>query len=158
MSSLQRAVNKANKKSQQALFPTSKGQFENSFATGLDLSELGDSSFRGEVPQESAAAQLLKVKAKEARQEAQNEADESRLRGVVQAQADYIDATIKRGREGNVLVNALVQMHGNDTKDPSVFRKTKKLSKKMISGRKAKSFTSKAVVGKAHKKRRFSKH
>jgi hypothetical protein len=55
------------------------GAFESSFAAGLDLLEFGLTSKR----QESAAAELLRVKMEESRQASQEEREESHRHGCV---------------------------------------------------------------------------
>ena len=57
------------------------GAFESSFAAGLDLSEFGLPSKR----QESAAAELLRVKMEDSRQASQEEREETWIQEVAKA-------------------------------------------------------------------------
>jgi hypothetical protein len=155
MSSLQRAL--AEHQSSKPAFQTTKGQFENCFAAGLDLTEFGNSS-ESDFPKESAAAQLLRVKEKEKKLKDDEEVAERRLREVIQVRAAEINDTIRKTIQGNVLVNALVQMHGSDTRDTSIFRKNKKLSKKLTSGRRSNALPSTTGPMKAHKKTHRAKY
>lgn len=162
-SSFQKAA--ASSRNSEPSFQTSHGHFETCFASGLDLTEFGsalttDDENNDEPPRrESAAAQLLRVKQEEKRQQQEEEAADDKMQKVVQGRAANIQETINKKRESNVLVNALVQMHGSDTSDPSVYRKNKKLSKKITSSTKrgAPSLSAHAG-GKAHKKSRRSKY
>lgn len=157
MSSLQRALDAAKKT--KPTFLTSKGQFEQSFASGLDLTEFGNSS-PDNAPQASAAAELLRVKEKEKRIKEEEEISEHRMRQVMKDRAADIDEAIRKNREGNIVVKALVQMHDTDTSDPSMFRKLKKRSKKLNSGRRPNNAAAATTMstGKAHKKSRRSKY
>lgn len=165
-SSLQQAVAAAaaNKTLKSSSYQTSRGQFETCFAAGLDLSEFGvddnrtpsSSSLSVNPPvRESAAAQLLRVKEAEKRQKEEEHAADKRMQAIVQERTANIRETIKRKEESNILVNALAQMHGQDTSDTSIYRKHKRLERKLGLTKRS------AAVGgnhKAHKKSRRSKH
>ena len=156
MSSLQRALEAVKKT--KPTYLTSKGQFEQCFAAGLDLTEFGSSS-PSNVPQVSAAAELLSVKEKEKRIKDEEEIAEQRMQQVIKDRVADIDEAIRKNREGNIVVHALVQMHGTDTSDSSMFRKHKKLSKKLTALRRSNNTGASTTVstGKAHKKSRRSK-
>jgi hypothetical protein len=162
MTSLQKAAAEA--KNSKSSFQTSHGHFENCFASGLDLSEFGGASTttnnNGEEHprRESASAQLLRVKEEERRRNHEERDAEEKMQKVVQGRVTNIQETIKKKRDSNVVVNALVQMHGSDTSDPSMFRKNKKLSKKVTSARRHTPSASASTGNKAHKKSRRSKY
>ena len=138
---------------------TAKGQFERCFASGLDLSEFGTTNGEGsDKPLQSAAAQLLRVKEGERRRKEQEEMADIRTREVVRERITDVRETLKLKRESNILVNALVQMHGSDTMDPSVFRKNKKLPKKLASVKHPVSSGPSKGTKMAHKKSRRSKY
>ena len=140
-------------------FQTAKGQFERCFASGLDLSEFGTTNGEScDKPLESAAAQLLRVKEEERLRKEQEEMADQRTQQVVRERITDIRETIQRKREANILVNALVQMHGSDTSDPSVFRKNKKLPKKLASVKHHVSSLPAHGAKMAHKKSRRSKY
>jgi len=161
MSSLQRAVEAA--KQSTPTYLTSHGQFERSFASGLDLTEFGNSS-KADDQRESAASHLLRVKAKERKIKEDEEIAEQRLQEIIKDRSAQINEVLrKQKQEGNVVVNTLVQMHASDTSDLSMFRKNKKLNKKLNSDRRrsggaSTATTAKKSMGKAHKKSSRSKH
>jgi hypothetical protein len=163
MTSLQKAAAAAAKSSKSS-FQTSHGQFETWFASGLDLTEFGNASTTSgdqSSRRESAAAQLLRVKEEEKRLRNEEEDAEEKMHLVVQGRVANIQETIKKKHESNVLVNALVQMHGSDTSDPSMFRKNKKLSKKLskkVNPTRRHIPPVSGSTGKAHKKSRRSKY
>lgn len=160
MTSLQKAAAAA-ENSNKSSFHTSHGQFETCFASGLDLTEFGSASTTGadgDACRESASAQLLRLKKEEKRRKQDDEDAEEKMRKVVQGRVANIQEAIKKKHESsNVLVNALVQMHGSDTSDASMYRKNKKLSKKLSPTRRHTPTVS-APSGKAHKKSRRSKY
>jgi len=156
-SSLQKAAAAVTKSN--ASYQTSNGQFETCFAAGLDLSEFGTGSQAqngSHLLSESAAAQLLQVKEAEKREREEEEAANQRVQKLISKRSASIRESIKKKQESNVVVNALVQMHGRDTSDPSVYRKHKKLSKKLGFSRPTSSTQSGG--SKAHKKSRRSKY
>ena len=106
---------------------------------------------------ESASAQLLRVKEEEKRRKQVEEVAETNMQEVVQSRISHIHETIKKNRQSNVLVNALVQMHGSDTSDPSMHRKNKKLSKKISHSRRQSSSVS-SSARKAHRKTTRNKY
>ncbi len=157
MTSLQKAAAAASQSSRLS-FLTSNGQLENCFASGLDLSEFdGAAAESGDEPLECAAAKLLLVKEEERRQREREENSDKRMQEVVRERVAGMQEILKKNRESNVLVNALVQMHGVDTRDPSVFRKNKKLAKKICNVKHHASFAP-SSYRKAHKKSHRSKH
>lgn len=141
-------------------------QFESSF-TGLDLTEFSSEATSTSARQ-SASAQLIEVKKKEALHKRQNEEEESMIhhRASIKAQNalkrlnnDLAEkAKAKADREHNVLHSALISMHGNDfsgAKKAKNGAKTK-AQRKMAMGRgmaKTKTKSGKLI----HKKSKRSK-
>ena len=120
---------------QPSLTPTtSRGEFESSFAGGLDLSEfLNTNKKTNTMPQKSAAKELLRVKSLEKRQREKDEAEEQRLGIAVQNRVSNFEESLllaeqrKRKSTGSIVVDALVKMHGHDTAE-SPFKLLKKSS------------------------------
>jgi hypothetical protein len=76
---------------------------------------------------------------------------------VIKVRSADINTAIRQQREGDFVTKALVQMHESDTCDPSMFRKNKKLTKKLTSGRRSNGCAS-TRLEKPHKKSRRSKY
>lgn len=164
MTSLQRAVAAATsaENTAKASFKTGGGQFENSFAAGLDLSEFGSTSSSTQ-PRICAAEQLLQVKKQERLQREENAKEDRRMEEIVQRRIAGIENTLRRTKaanDSNVVVNALVQMHGTDTDDLRVNRKTKKMMKKARAQQRAANSPAPSIRSgsKVHKKSRRSKY
>ncbi|CAJ1915508.1 unnamed protein product [Cylindrotheca closterium] len=100
-----------------SLITTSKGEFESCFAVGLDLSEF-DNQNAPNKPTTSAAAELLQVKKLEREQRMQEEAAEEKMKNCIRQQISTLRSSQQRRTPGNMLVDALVKMHGGDTDDP----------------------------------------
>jgi len=83
MTSLQRA-------SRTGKLEAKSGAFESSFAAGLDLSEFGLPSKR----QESAAAELLRVKMEDSRQASQEEREERWIQEVAKAKGKELPSVV----------------------------------------------------------------
>lgn len=134
-----------------SLITTSKGEFEACFAGGLDLSEF-DNQNAPKKGTGSAAAELLRVKKLEMEKRQQEEAAEEQMKNSIRQQISTIRNAQKRRNSGNMVVDALVKMHGGDTDDPR--HRTLKVGKQR-GQRKAPSMPSRA---KAVKKSRRAKH
>eukprot|EP00539_Tryblionella_compressa_P000586 CAMPEP_0178736770 /NCGR_PEP_ID=MMETSP0744-20121128/2619_1 /TAXON_ID=913974 /ORGANISM="Nitzschia punctata, Strain CCMP561" /LENGTH=179 /DNA_ID=CAMNT_0020389269 /DNA_START=16 /DNA_END=555 /DNA_ORIENTATION=+ len=113
-SSLQRAAAAAaSDETPRATFETANGAFENCFAAGLDLSEFSTTSRgNGGGDTSSAASELLRVKETERLQRQEAEAEEQKMKQVLQKK---LQALQKRPNESsNAVVDALVRMHGTE--------------------------------------------
>lgn len=130
------------------LTTTSKGEFESSFAGGLDLSEfLNTNKKTSTIPQKSAAKELLRVKSLEKRQREKDEAEERRLGIAIQNRVSNLEESLhlaeqrKRNSTGSIVVDALVKMHGHDTAE-SPFKLQKKSSSSGGGGKRRTTTTS----------------
>jgi hypothetical protein len=135
-------------------FTTSNGEFEACFGKGLDLSEFGSTtSSTGEKPNQpkkSAAQELLRIKSLEKTQREREIFEEQKLNIAIQAQVSSLLQAKQRTNSDNLVVDALVKMHGHDTSEP-LYR-----SKRM--GKKKPSQASKSVAAKkARRKTKYSR-
>lgn len=121
-SSLQRAAAKARASStvtKPASQPTMKGAFESCFASGLDLSEFSSGDTQSQPSRPSAAAELLLVKQEEIKQKEREEEEEKKMEVLVKNRVSQLEESIEKKKLGghhseNMVVNALINMHGND--------------------------------------------
>jgi hypothetical protein len=121
-SSLQRAVAKARASPTTMTKPasqsTKKGAFESCFASGLDLSEFSSGVTQSQSSRPSAAAELLRVKREEIKQKEREEEEEARMELLVKNRVSQLEESIEKKKLGhcseNMVVNALINMHGND--------------------------------------------
>jgi hypothetical protein len=152
-SSLQRAAAKARASStvtKPASQPTKKGGFESCFASGLDLSEFSSGGTQSQSTRPSAAAELLRVKQEEIE-------EETRMEVLVKNRVSQLEESIEKKKLGghrseNMVVNALINMHGND--DAASKYKIRKAMKKT----KASSHPAQPQKSKAVRKSRRSKY
>lgn len=135
-----------------SLIATSKGEFESCFSVGLDLSEFENPN-GPKKPATSAAAELLRVKKLEREKRKQDEAVEEQMKNSIRQQISTLRSAQKRSTSGNMVVDALVKMHGGDTDDPR--HRTSKMGKKSGQRRITSSQSSRT---KAVKKSRRTKH
>jgi hypothetical protein len=141
-------------------------QFESSF-TGLDLSEFSSEAASASTSvRQSASAQLMEVKKKEAFHKRQNEEEESMMHHKASIKAQNALKRLdndraekaKADREHNVLHSALLSMHGNDisgAKKAKSGAKTK-AQRKMAMGKGMAKTKTKSGKG-IHKKSKRSK-
>lgn len=134
-----------------SLITTSKGEFEACFASGLDFSEFENSNAR-KKPTTSAAAELLQVKKLEREKRKQEEAAEEQIKSSIRQQISTLQSAKQRRNSGNMVVDALVKMHCDDTDDPR--HRTIKMGKQ----RGQRRVSSQASRAKAFKKSRQTKH
>jgi hypothetical protein len=132
-SSLQRAAAKSSTATKPVSQPTKKGAFESCFASGLDLSEFSSGGTQSQSSRPSAAAELLRVKQEEIKQKEREEEEETRMEVLVKNRVSQLEESIEKKKLGahrseNMVVNALVNMHGND--DVVSKHKTRKAMKK----------------------------
>jgi hypothetical protein len=149
MTSLQRAVVAAKESKPQ--YETSNGAFETCFAGGLDLSEFSNPSSSLVQPGKSAAAELLRVKAKERNQREEEEAAERRMEEIIKQGVSNLEQSLKKTPRPSIVVDALVKMHGSDTSE-SLYRGKKSRQRKSGSSR------NNASSSKAYKKSKKSKY
>jgi hypothetical protein len=120
MSSLQRAL---------AAKKPSKGTFETCFAGSLDLSEFSTgmtTDKKSDGTLKSAAAELLRIKAEERKQREESEAADRRMEEIVKKRVSNLEQCLKKERpSNNIVVDALIKMHGNDVSAPSYRQKRK---------------------------------
>ena len=147
MSSLQRAlVNEAeNRPSAAATKPIKFGSngsgvrrggaFENSFARGLDISELlstnTNKNAANKSNQTSAAEELLRIREGERRQRQIQEEEEAKMEEALRKRLVSLKDGNRKGKERarSSFEDALVRMHGTDDKAASI------LSRKNTSGK-----------------------
>jgi hypothetical protein len=133
-SSLQRAAAKGRaSETKPASEPTKEGAFESCFASGLDLSEFSSGGTQSQLSRPSAAAELLRVKQEEIKQKEQEEEEETRMGLLVKNRVSQLEESIEKKKLGghsseNMVVNALINMHGND--DAASKDKIRKATKK----------------------------
>jgi hypothetical protein len=150
MTSLQRAL---------AAKKPSKGAFETVFAGGLDLSEFstGTTTYqKSDGTPKSAAAELLRIKAEERKQRDESEAADRRMEEIVKKRVSNLEQCLNKERpSNNIVVDALVKMHGSDVSAPSYRQKRKSGPRKSGS---SKTGTSQSSKSHTFKKPRRIKH
>ena len=125
MSSLQEALNNAAKRlNLKKLHDGSKqksqgdGAFENSFAQGLDISELLSTEAQPATSGKSAAKELLKIKEAERQQQRVQEEEDARMHEALQKQLNALKQKPLKKKASTKSVfeigDALVRMHGTD--------------------------------------------
>ena len=149
MSSLQQALkNSSNKVEKRSLAKLnnfvasgievrSVGTFENSFAHGLDISELlstNTATAIGQSNRTSAAEELLKIKEVERRQRQIHEEEEGKMHEALQKRLvslkDSNSKDKERKRSSFEIGDALLRMHGTDDKAASILSRKNTNSRK----------------------------
>eukprot|EP00980_Cylindrotheca_fusiformis_P018803 scaffold6265_cov193-Cylindrotheca_fusiformis.AAC.23 len=141
-------------------FATSAGEFESTFADGLDISEF-DTSVATPTAQKgsvrSAAADLLRVKEIEKKQREEEEAEEGALQVAVQERASIVEESLikQKRNSGSIVADALVKMHGQDTHEPSY--RSKKMGKRRSGHRPTVSSTKPLIARKPRRAKHSTK-
>mmetsp|Transcript_2402 Transcript_2402/g.5212 ORF Transcript_2402/g.5212 Transcript_2402/m.5212 type:complete len:173 (-) Transcript_2402:701-1219(-) len=149
MSSLQQALNKKSKKVEKRSLAKlndlgasgsegrSVGIFENSFAHGLDISELlstNTARASGESNRTCAAEDLLRIKEVERRQRQIHEEEEGKMYEALQKRLvslkDSNSKDKEKKRSSFEIGDALVRMHGTDDTAASILSRKKTNSRK----------------------------